>query len=164
MLGFFILLGLVPGPNMLNENLDKTVLLGICLAVANIIGTGIALYATPLLAKLSLVHPGQLVPVVIAILTLSAYQANYSMGDIIVVAVFALLGVLMKTYGWPRPPIILAVVLGKQLNKYLWISLNMFGWSMFLRPQAVIILVVAVATLVFTLRVQMRAAAAVARE
>jgi len=163
MLGFFILLGLVPGPNMLEENLDKTVLLGICLAVANVIGTGIALYATPLLARLSFVEPGKLVPVVIAILTLSAFQANYSMGDIVVVAIFSLIGVLMKTYGWPRPPIILAVVLGKQLNKYLWISLNMYGWSMFARPQAVIILIVALATLAFTLRVQMQAAAAASR-
>jgi hypothetical protein len=55
------------------------------------------------------------------------------------------------------------VVLGKQLNKYLWISLNMYGWSMFARPQAVIILIVALATLVFTLRVQVQAAATASR-
>ena len=157
-LAFLLLLGFVPGPNMLNENLDKTILIGIGLVVANVIGTGIALYFTPLLAKIAYVRPGVLVPIVVVVLTLAAFQANFSVGDFATVAIFAVVGSLMKVFGWPRPPVIIAIVLGAQLNKYLWLSTRAFGILMLTRPQTIAIMVLAVAALVFTLHVQSRAA------
>ncbi|MCY4582296.1 MAG: tripartite tricarboxylate transporter permease, partial [Chloroflexi bacterium] len=162
-LAFLLLLGFVPGPNMLNENLDKTILIGVGLVVANVIGTGIALYFTPLLAKIAYVRPGILVPLVVVVLTLAAFQANFSVGDFATIGVFAVVGSLMKIFGWPRPPVIIALVLGEQINKYLWLSARSYGLEMFARPQTLAIMVLAIAALVFTLRIQARAAQAAAR-
>ena len=128
-LAFLLLLGFVPGPSMLQEHLDKTLLIGVGLVVANVIGTGIALYFTPLLAKIAYIRPGILVPLVVVVLTLAAFQANFSVGDFATVAIFAGVGTLMKVFGWPRPPVIIAIVLGEQINKYLWLSTQSYGWG-----------------------------------
>ncbi len=162
-LAFLLLLGFVPGPSMLQEHLDKTLLIGVGLVVANVIGTGIALYFTPLLAKIAYVRPGVLVPVVVVVLTLAAFQANFSVGDFATVGIFAGVGTLMKVFGWPRPPVIIAIVLGEQINKYLWLSTQSYGFGMLARPQSVVIMILAIVTLVFTLQIQARASRAAFR-
>ena len=48
--------------------------------------------------------------IVFAVLSLAAFQANFQIADLIVMLVFGALGFFMKTYGWPRPPIIISVV------------------------------------------------------
>jgi len=63
----------------------------------------------------------------------------------------------MKRYGWQRPPIIIALVLSHQLEKYFWLSINTYGWQMFLRPQVLIILGLTIAAVLYTLRVEARA-------
>src|SRR6266508_1289518 len=106
MLGFLILLGLQPGPDMLSKNLNITALIALCLAIANVLATLVALFFTPQLSKIAVMRPNLLVPLVLAVLTLSAFQANNLIGDFIVVTVFTGVGWFMKRYGWPRPPII----------------------------------------------------------
>ena len=60
----------------------------------------------------------------------------------------------MKRYGWPRPPILIAVVLADIVEKYLWLSANSYGWSMFARPQFLSIIVVMIVVMVVSLRMQ----------
>jgi TctA family transporter len=95
-----------------------------------------------------------LAPVVIAFVTLAAYMGNYSLGDLAMVIVFGVLGVFMKAYGWPRPPILIAVVLGPIVEKYLWLTLNTYSWEVFVRPQFLIIFVSMAAVTLMSLRVQ----------
>jgi putative tricarboxylic transport membrane protein len=54
--------------------------------------------------------------------------------------VFTMLGLFMKAYGWPRPPILIAVALGPVMERYLWIAVNNYGFSMVTRPQFLAIL------------------------
>jgi len=65
-----------------------------------------------------------------------------SVADLAVVLIFAVLGLFMKAYGWPRPPILIAVALGEVMEKYLWIAVNNYGFGMFARPQFLAILAV----------------------
>jgi TctA family transporter len=74
--------------------------------------------------------------------------------DLVIMAIFGMLGVFMKIYGWPRPPVIIAIVLGQQLNQYFWLSLNAFGWRMFERPQMLAIMAICVAVVWLAIRVQ----------
>lgn len=154
LLAFIVLIGFVPGPAMLNEHLHITFLFGIGIVVANIVGTALAFYFTPWLAKIAHVRPGILVPFVIVIVTLSAFQANMSAWDLLIMAIFGLLGIFMKIYAWPRPPVIIALVLGEQINQYFWLSVNAFGWSMFARPQLLAILAIVVLVIWLAIRVQ----------
>lgn len=163
-LGFLILLGFQPGPRMLSEHLDVLLLMVWSLALANIIATAVALYFTPLMAEISVVRPNVLVPIVVAMLTISAFQATRSMGDLVVVAAFSVLGWFMKRFGWPRPPIIIALVLARPLEKYLWLSVNTYGWAMLARPQFVVMLALAVLAVLYSLWAQARAREKFARD
>jgi hypothetical protein len=40
-----------------------------------------------------------------------------------------MIGFFMKRYGWPRPPVLVAVVLGPQLQGYLWLTTDLYGYS-----------------------------------
>jgi TctA family transporter len=163
LLAFLVLMGFVPGPQMLDANLNITLLFGIGIVLANVIATGLAFYFTPWLARISFIRPGVLVPCIIVIVTLSAFRANMSVIDLAIMALFGVIGVFMKIYGWPRPPVIIAIVLGEQLNQYFWLSVNSFGWSMFLRPQLLVILAICVAVVWFAVRVQRSTSETVAR-
>jgi TctA family transporter len=154
MLGLFILMGFQPGPQMLTEHLDKTFLIVWSLVLANIVATIIMLLLTPQIAKVCYIPPNILAPIVIAILMVVSYQASNSMGNLIVLAVFSVLGLVMKLYRWPRPPIIIALVLGSMLEKYLFLSVNTYGFAMLGRPAMWIIVVVAVLIVLYSLRIQ----------
>ena len=91
---------------------------------------------------------------VIGITTVSAFQANISIEDLALVSVFAALGMFMKAYAWPRPPILIAIVLTGQLEKWMSIAIQTRGWSMLWQPAFVTILILVVAGVFFSLRVQ----------
>ncbi len=154
LLALLVLMGFVPGPEMLDANLHITLLFGIGIVVANVLATGLAFYCTPWLARISFIRPGVLVPCIIVIVTLSAFRANMSVIDLAIMAVFGMLGVFMKIFGWPRPPVIIAIVLGQQLNQYFWLSLNAYGWRMFERPQMLIIMAICFSVVWLAIRVQ----------
>ncbi|HWP59973.1 MAG TPA: tripartite tricarboxylate transporter permease [Candidatus Acidoferrales bacterium] len=157
-LGFLILLGLQPGPMMLNQHLDLTLMMVWSLAVSNIIATIVALFFTPQLARIAALNPNVLAPIVLAMLFVSAFQNNRSMGDLVLACALFGVGWFMKRYQWPRVPIILGLVLARPLEKYMWLSLNTYGWAMLARPQVWILVGVSTLSVLFSLRAQRLAA------
>jgi len=153
-LGFLVILGLQPGPAMLDEHLDLTLTIVFALVLANVFATSLALSFTPWLAKIAFVRPNVLVPLAFAILSLAAFQANFQIADLFVMLTFGFLGFFMKTYGWPRPPIIIAVVLGGIVDKFYGIASQTYGWGMFGRIPVLAILTIAIATGAYTVYVQ----------
>lgn len=140
LLSAFLLHGMVPGPDMLGEKLDFTYSIVWSLALANIIATVICLSLSGYFARLSLVTPGKLVPLVLAFILIGAYQGTANIGDLYVLVVFGILGWILKQNGWPRPPIMLGFVLGALFEKYMFISVQIFGWGWLLRPIVLLIL------------------------
>ena len=156
-LAMLILYGMTPGPQMLTEHLDMTISLVYTIALANIVVVPIVLVFSPFIIRLAAVPPNALAPIVIAIVTIAAYQATSTFAGLVVVLAFAVLGVFMKRYRWPRPPILIAVVLGHILEQYLWLSTQTYGWKMLSRPQFLIILVLMIGVILWSFHVQRRA-------
>src|SRR5437763_15744045 len=50
----------------------------------------------------------------------------------------------MKQFKWPRPPLILGVVLGDTIERYLFISIERYGLSWMLRPIVVVLFALAI--------------------
>ena len=46
----------------------------------------------------------------------------------------------MKRLGWPRPPMVLGLVVGAIFERYLFISAELYGWGWLLRPAVMAIL------------------------
>jgi TctA family transporter len=144
-----VIQGLTPGPAMLTEHLDVTYTLVWSLAIANIFGAGLMLILTKQLAKLAYVRINRVAPMVLVVLFLASFQATADMGDLLTLCVFGVLGWNMKRFGWPRPPLILGLVLSQTLENNLFISSAIFGTAWMLRPIVIVIWILIIASLVY---------------
>ncbi|MBO39870.1 MAG: hypothetical protein CMM75_11955 [Rhodospirillaceae bacterium] len=126
-LGAFLIHGLVPGPDMVTKKLDVTYTMVWSVAVANLLGAGICFTFAQQLAKLALIRPGILVPIVLAVVFVGAFQGSRQWGDIWALLGFGLLGFIMKRLRWPRPPLVLGFVLGGLVERYMFISVERYG-------------------------------------
>ena len=138
LLGAFLIHGIAPGPNMLDEHLDVTFTLIWTVAIANIVGAGACFLFAGQFARVATVRAGILVPLVFGIMLVGAFQGGRDYGDLVVLVFFGALGWIMKKKGWPRPPLILAFVLGGLVENYLFISHFRYGLEWMLRPVPII--------------------------
>ena len=139
LLGAFLIHGISPGPDMLGKDLDVTFTLIWTVALANIFGAGACFLFAGRFAQIATVRVGILVPLVFAIMLIGAFQGARDYGDLILLLIFGLLGWLMKRLGWPRPPLILAFVLGGLIENYLFISHLRYGLEWIQRPVPLVI-------------------------
>ena len=146
-LGGLLILGIQPGPTMLTENIDLVYTAIWSLALANIFGAGLSLLLAKPITKLTLVPFSLLAPFMILIITFAAYQASYSWGDLIALLLMGILGWFMKQFGWPRPAALIGFVLAGNLEQYLFISVQRYGFSWLTRPGVLVMAVIIVASL-----------------
>jgi TctA family transporter len=87
---------------------------------------------------------------------MGAFSVNRDPIDLLVVITFGILGYLMRRFGYPRPAMILGLVLGDLMEKYLYRSVASYGFSWLARPAVIVLLILAAASFVFTLRGRLR--------
>lgn len=149
-LGAFMMLGLTPGPDMLTKNLDITFTIVWSVAVANVFGTILLLLFTSQLAKIAQVRIHVLAPVMISIVFLAVFVSTNDYGDLYTLLAFTCLGWCMKIGNWPRPPLVLGLVLGPIIGKYLFISVQAYeAMSWVTRPGVMLIMLITVAGLLY---------------
>ncbi len=134
LLGAFLMHGLVPGPDMLGKNLDVTYAMVWSIAIANILGSGLCFLFSGLLARLATLRHTVILPVVLSLIYIGAFEGTRQWGDLYSLLCFGLLGWGMKHLRWPRPPLVLGFILGKVLERYLFISIARYGAYWMLRP------------------------------
>jgi TctA family transporter len=143
LLGAFLIHGLVPGPDMLHKNLDITYAMVWSVALANILGAGLCYLFSPQFAKLATLRYTLILPAVLGIVYIGAFEASRNWGDLFALLTFGLLGWLMKQFKWPRPPLVLGLVLGDAIERYLFISIERYGVDWFARPVVAILFAMA---------------------
>jgi putative tricarboxylic transport membrane protein len=143
LLGAFLIHGLVPGPDMLHKNLDITYSMVWSVALANVLGAGMAYAFSPQFARLATLRFSLILPAVMGIIYIGAFEATRQWGDLLALLFFGLLGWCMKQFKWPRPPLILGAVLGDTIERYLFISVERYGVSWFARPVVAILFIMA---------------------
>ena len=149
LLGGFVLLGLVPGPDMLTTHLTLTFSMVWTIVVANIITVAASFLFLNRLAKLTTVRGHMLIPVILVLVFVGSFTANNNYGDLIVTLVFGGIGYLMVTAGWPRAPFVLGLVLGKIAENYLYISVARYGAAWLSRPVVLVLLALALVVIVY---------------
>jgi len=127
LLGAFLMHGLTPGPEMLTKQLDVTYTIVWSLTLAHIIGAAICLFACPWLARVSTVRPEILLPIVLSLVFVAAYEGSHDWGDLYSLMTFGVLGWIMKRLAWPRPPLVVGLVIGAIFERYLYISTSLYG-------------------------------------
>lgn len=144
LLGAFLIHGLVPGPDMLHKNLDITYAMVWSVALANILGAGMCYAFSPQFARLATLRYTLILPAVLGIVYIGAFEASRQWGDLFALLLFGVLGWLMKQFKWPRPPLVLGLVLGDSIERYMFISIERYSFSWLARPVVVVLLAMAV--------------------
>jgi TctA family transporter len=134
LLGAFLIHGLVPGPDMLTKNLDITYSMVWSIAIANVLGSGLCFLFSGQLAKLATLRYTLIMPCVLSLIYVGAFEGTRQWGDLYSLLFFGLLGWAMKHFHWPRPPLVLGFILGNIVERYMFISIERFGAEWMLRP------------------------------
>jgi TctA family transporter len=129
LLGAFLIQGLVPGPQMLvpesrGGHLSLTFSFVWIIVVSNIITTAICFLFLGKIAKITQVRSSLVIPFILLLVYLGAFAENNAFGDVVVMLVFGALGWIMVQTDWPRPPLILGLVLGKLAEQNLFLSID----------------------------------------
>ncbi|MBT5031728.1 MAG: tripartite tricarboxylate transporter permease, partial [Proteobacteria bacterium] len=145
LMGALIMHGLRPGPGMLTDELPMTFSFVWMIAIASVVATLVLLKTVNQVAKVALLPGHLVVPGVLLFVFMGAWLGGASIGAWMSCVAFGIIGFFMKRGGWPRPPVILALVLGQILERSLQISIRIhegYGWLG--RPIVVVLLLIIV--------------------
>ncbi len=135
LMGAFLIVGIVPGPDMLSKHLSLTFSFVWILVIANILTVLGSFLFISHMAKLTLVRGGIMIAFILFLCFIGSYADSNHIGDVIVMLLAGWIGYLMVKFDFPRAPFILAFVLGKQVESYYFISVTRYGASWLYRPK-----------------------------
>ncbi len=143
LLGAFIIQGIVPGPDMLipppKGKLDLTFSFVWVIIISNIITVAVCFLFLEPLAKVTQVRGGIIIPIILVLIYLGAFAEKNAFEDMIIVLFFGGLGWIMEKLAWPRPPVLLGLVLGPLAENRLFLSTDNYGLAWLHRPGVMVI-------------------------
>lgn len=143
LLGAFVMLGIVPGPEMVNENIDIVFMLVFVIIIAGVLSTIIGFLVAKPLLKLTVVPAKQIVPIILAICLIGSYLTGRLFIDVVISCIFGIVGFFMKKFDYSRAALIIALILGKHFERYYHIAVRLYGSCFaFKRPISLFLLVI----------------------
>jgi TctA family transporter len=149
LLGAFIILGLVPGPEMVTKHLDLSLTMIWVMVVTGLMGLAILLPLASRFAGIALIPGSVLVPLILVIAFVSTFAYQQEANDIIALLVFSMIGLVMRRFDFNRPALLLAYVLGGLFEKYLFMALFASGPLFFVRPISLILILAIIAVICY---------------
>jgi putative tricarboxylic transport membrane protein len=145
--------GLKPGPLLFQEQKQFVWTVIGSMYIGNVILLILNLPLVGLWARISVLPYKYLGPIILGICVIGAYSSRNIMFDVWVALGAGVLGYFMRKTNWPMGTLILGFVLGPLFEEALRQSLSVGGPLIFFRrPISVILLILAVAVVVVSLR------------
>lgn len=141
LLGAILIVGLNPGPEMLKLRLDVIFSMVWVLIISNVIVAGLCFMILNHLAALTSVRGSLLIPFLMFLVFIGSFTSNNALADIFITLIFGVVGYFMVKFGWPRPPLVLGLTLGRIAENYLWISTAAYGANQWLLFSSVLVLI-----------------------
>ena len=157
--GAFLVLGVVPGIDMMTKHLSLVYSMAWTLVFANIIAVLILLPFAVQLAKMTFIRTTLIIPFVMVFGTVGSFLTTGRIENIIITLGTGLLGYCMKVFNYPRAPLLLGIVLGKISESNLILALDLYGPEFMLRPICLVLLVVTTVTIFYPIYAKRRSAA-----
>jgi putative tricarboxylic transport membrane protein len=110
--GALLILGITPGPQLVDERPDLFWGVINSMYIGNLILLALSIPLVGIFVRILRVRPAILAPITALITILGVYTINNSVFDIFVMVAFGLVGYLMKKTGFEPGPMVLAFVLG----------------------------------------------------
>jgi TctA family transporter len=143
----FLGMGIVPGPQMLTTGLDLVFSMVWIIVIANVLTTLLGLGISPYLARLPMLNPNVMIPLVLSVCLFGAFATRGLVADVVVAALFGVLGYYMDKYNYSRANFVIGMVLAEMIERNLHISLSLYGSDfIFTRPITLAMLVLMIVT------------------
>ncbi len=141
LLGAFIIQGITPGPDMLDPEKFLTLTFSFVwlIVIANIITVAVCFLFLGQLVKITYIKGTYLVPFILLLVFMGGFTEKNDIGDIALVLFFGALGWLMVQFKWPRPPLLLGLVLGHIVEANFFIASSAYGAGWLLHPGVLVI-------------------------
>lgn len=141
----------VVGPTMQVENPGLIYFIYLTLIMANFLMYGMAIVMVKPCVKLFSLPQTLLMPLILPICMLGAYAVNLSYFDVYIMLCAGLVGYLLRQFGFPLAPMVLAIILGPLADENLRRSLYLFEgkspWSIMIdHPIGSVLIVVVLYT------------------
>ena len=164
LLGAFLIKGLVPGPDMLDKNVVLTFSMVWTIVIANIICVAVSLLFINQLVKITYLRGSLIIPFILFLVYFGAYVEKNAVFDVGLVLLFGAIGWVMVQTSWPRPPLILGLVLGRLTERYLFLSVNRYDWDWLTRPWVILFGIAILAVIGFSIYREIRGKAGIEQE
>jgi len=159
LLAAMIIHGLVPGPELMAEQLPLVFAVIWALLLSNWLTSLLGLAGAGLCARLTVLPLRLLVPFLLGLVVLGALSLRGEPFDLVLVVAFGLFGYALKRFDWPRAPFVIAFVLGSLFERQLHLTLQLveYGRIRFLeRPVAMVLMLLIAGTVVWGLALARR--------
>jgi putative tricarboxylic transport membrane protein len=136
-LGALMLHGLTPGPNLIKEKSDLFWTVIASMYIGNFMLIVLNLPLVNVFVNILRVPQRILMPVIVLVCMVGVYSVNASTLDLLLLAVFGLVGYALRRAGFQVAPLILALVIGPVLETSLRQALHISGgdlWAVVLTP------------------------------
>jgi len=153
-LGILVLHGMQPGPAMFVEHQTEIYGLVLALTAAAVLASIIGIICVRWLAWITRVPGGILAPTVIAVSLVGTFAIDSRPGDVVLAAVFGVLGYLMLRFDYPRLPLVIALVLGETAERGFHQSMiiGRGDWSVFVgSPTSIVLVLLIVVSLTWSI-------------
>jgi putative tricarboxylic transport membrane protein len=146
-----VAVGITPGTAILTHQAPYMYGAIWTLVIANTFATILSMAFARQFSKACLVPYYYMVPSILLFVVVGAYGHTLDFDDLICLLVFSTIGIYMKKYGWPRPPVLVAVVLGPQVQQYLWLSTDLYGLEWLTHPSVLALWLLVIGTVAWPL-------------
>lgn len=126
-----ILIGIQPGPGMLQNNLDFTYSIIWSLAIANVIGAAACFALSGWFARLTTIPFVWLAPFLVLTISFATLQISREPLDLVVLGLFGALGFYLRRFAYSRPAFLIGLVLQDNLEVFLYQAAQVYDLSSF---------------------------------
>ncbi|MFQ5683023.1 MAG: tripartite tricarboxylate transporter permease [Candidatus Binatia bacterium] len=143
-----ILHGLIPGRELMTQNLHLAFLLIWALFISNQLTSILGVMIINQVVRATVIRAQLLVPFIFVLAVIGAYAERKAIGDVLLTFIFGVLGYLMKKNEYPRVSLVIALILGElfevnfrqAMRLYEFGRLNFFEHPIFLGLVALTVL------------------------
>ncbi|MEW6265272.1 MAG: tripartite tricarboxylate transporter permease [Thermodesulfobacteriota bacterium] len=128
-LGALMLHGLTPGPNLIKEKADLFWTVIASMYIGNFVLLALNLPLVNVFVNILRIPKHILMPIIVLVCMIGVYSVNASQLDLLLLAIFGLVGYVLRGVGFQPAPLILAMVLGPMIETSLRQALNITGGS-----------------------------------
>lgn len=159
LLGALLVMGIQPGPLMMND--EPTLFWGVIASmyVGNIMLLALNLPLIPYISKILLIPRAMLISLVTVFCLIGVYAISFNPFDLYLLLIFGVVGYIMKLLSFPPAPFILAFILGGMMEQSLRKALTISNGNLMIfaeRPISLVILIVVVLSFVGPLIFKLR--------